>query len=108
MYMNKQTTYKKEKPISATKLRDSLFTSLDDVYFKRETLVVEKSGIPIAYIVSPKDYEATYVEDKFDEEFFEAVKATKGIWANDTDFEKDMKKRKRIELAAAKKRRKEW
>ena len=106
--MNKSHDYKNAKPISATKLRDSLFTSLDNVYFKRETLVVEKSGIPIAYIISPKDYESKYSVNKSDEDFFAALEATKGIWTGDKDFEKDARRKRKIELTAAKRRKKTW
>ena len=46
-----------KKVISATEVRNNLGTLLNRVYRSEEQLVVEKLGIPVAVIISMKDYE---------------------------------------------------
>jgi len=104
----KEINYEKPKKISATKLRDSLFTSLDDVYLKNETLVVEKSGIPIAYIVSPKKFEDLEDPEARKASFLAVLEKTRGIWKDDADYEMRERKRRKLELSRARERRKVW
>jgi len=113
MYMLKQDNYKypKIKTLSASKLRENLFTSLDSVYSTNETLVIEKSGIPIAYIISPEDYKSLEIPDIHaaeELEFFKLLEETQGLWSDIPDFDKNLKERESIEQKAAKRRTKKW
>lgn len=107
----KNLKYPKSTPIKASKLRETLFASLDSVYSTNATLVVEKSGIPIAYIVSPETYKQMDLKDKKaseDAEFKKILDDTRGMFADDPIFEKDLKERRKIELIAAKRRKNAW
>ncbi len=66
-------------------------------------VVVSGSGValyPVARVLKKGDY--------LDERLAEILDRTRGLWADDKDWEKREKKRKRIEVEASKKRRKAW
>lgn len=101
-----QKTQKQIK-VTVTQFRNNLFNYLDSVFLNKQSMVVEKGGMPIAF-VSP-------VVSSFDEDankerlgkLREALNATRSLWAED-DWLKTQKRREKIESRLSKERKNQW
>jgi antitoxin (DNA-binding transcriptional repressor) of toxin-antitoxin stability system len=91
------------KKLKITEFRRNMFTYFNDSIINGESIEIEKGGIPIARIVP------YYIKrDLHGKTFEQVLDAARGSWANDKDWDKFEKKRRKIELEATKKNREEW
>lgn len=77
-----------------------MFNYLNKIFVNNEGMIIEKGGIPIAKVIPfylNRDTGGKTVEEILDK--------ARGSWADDKEWDKLQKKRRKIELAATKRNR---
>lgn len=86
--------------VNATNFRKDMFNYLNKIFVNNEGMIIEKGGIPIAKVIPfylNRDTGGKTLEEILDK--------TRGSWADDKEFDRLQKKRRKIELAATKRNR---
>ncbi len=91
------------KTITITKFRNEIFDVINNVHKKGEEFIIEKSGVPVAKLVSINNID--YKSSINTEEFLQILKDTQGAWGGDDHAatEKKVEKKEKEYLEELKK-----